>query len=173
MAVGALFVVNAQHRAACSTGDVSDIQMFNLNLNVRVVCRDISPGLLRTLFMFGTSHCCDSSSCYSNTFEFEPASAGAERQTLLSERVVCAPSLCFEHTMYCRELTHTPNAYKLEASNTRSSDRTCAAETLGCRRVESNGKRVYTLPRFPGVYNNWFRSLRQRSREEENTVWAV
>ena len=80
----------------------------------------------RTLFMFGTSHCCDSSSCYSDTFEFEPASAGAERQTLLSERVVCAPSLCFEHTTYCRELTHTPNAYKLEASNTRSSDRTCA-----------------------------------------------
>ena len=90
--------------------------------------------------MFGTSHCCDSSSCYSDTFEFEPASAGAERQTLLSERVVCAPSLCFEHTTYCRELKHTPNAYKLEASNTRSSDRTCAAETLGCRRVESNEK---------------------------------
>ena len=127
----------------------------------------------RTLFMFGTSHCCDSSSCYSDTFESEPASAGAERQTLLSERAVCTPSLCFEHTTYCRELKHTPNAYKLEASNTRSSDRTCAAETLGCRRVESNEKRVYTLPRFPGVYNNWFRSLRQRSREEENTVWAV
>ena len=29
-----------------STGDVSGIQMFNLNVNVRVVCRDILPRLL-------------------------------------------------------------------------------------------------------------------------------
>ena len=29
-----------------STGAVSGIRMFNLNLNVRVVCRDILPGLL-------------------------------------------------------------------------------------------------------------------------------
>ena len=53
---GGVIVVNAQYRAACSTGDVSDIQMFNLNLNVRVVCRDISPGLLPdTIYVWNIS----------------------------------------------------------------------------------------------------------------------
>ena len=127
----------------------------------------------RILFMFGTSHCCDSSSCYSDTFEFEPASAGSERRTLLSERAVCALHSASNVQCTAASLTHTPNTYELEAANTRSCDRTCAAETLGCRRGESNEKRVYTLPTFLGVYNNWFRSLRQRSREDENTVWAV
>ena len=127
----------------------------------------------RTLYMFGTSHCCDSSSCYSDTFEFEPASAGAERQTLLSEHAVCALHSASNVQRTAASLTHTPNTYELEAANTRSCDRTCAAETLGCRQGESKEKRVYTLPTFPGVYNNWFRSFWRHSREEENTVWAV
>ena len=109
----------------------------------------------RTLYMLGTSHCCDSSSCYSDTFEFEPASAGAERRTLLSERAVCALHSASNVQRTAASLTHNPNTYELEAANTRSCDRTCAAETFGCRRVESNEKRVYTLLRFPGVYNTW------------------
>ena len=64
------------------------------------------------------------------------------------------PSLYLKCTTYCRELTHTPNDYKLEAANTRSRDRTFAVETLGCRQGKSEEKRVYTLPTFPGVYNN-------------------
>ena len=40
--------------------------------------------------MFGTSHCCDSSSCYSDTCELAPTLASAERQTCLFERAVCA-----------------------------------------------------------------------------------
>ena len=70
-------------------------------------------------------------------------------------------------------LTHTPNECELKAANTRSCDRTFSAETLGCRQGESKRERVYTLPRFPGVYNNWFRSFQLCAREEENTVWAV
>ena len=64
-----------------NTRDVSGIRMFNLNLNVRVVCRDILLGLLPMLYMFGTSHCCDSSSCLSEMCEPTPTSAGAKRRT--------------------------------------------------------------------------------------------
>ena len=134
-----------------------------------IICRDFC----RTLYMFGTCHCCDSSSCYSDTFEFEPASAGAERQTLLSERAVCALRFASNVQRTAARVKHSLNESQRKAAYTRSCDRTCTAETLGCRQGESNEKRVYTLPRFPGVYNNWFRSFRQRSREEENTVWAV
>ena len=107
----------------------------------------------RTLYMFGTSHCCDSSSCYSDTFEFEPASAGAERRTLLSERAVCALRSSSNVQCTAARVKHSLNESQRKATYTRSCDRTCAAKTLGCRRGESNKKRVYTLPRFPGVYN--------------------
>ena len=40
--------------------------------------------------MFGTSHCCDSSSCLSETCEPTPASAGTERQTRVFDRAVRA-----------------------------------------------------------------------------------
>ena len=123
--------------------------MFNLNLNVRVVCRDFC----QTLYMFGTYHCCDSSSCYSDTCELAPASAGAKRQTCLSERAVCALRSASNVRRTAARLKHTPNEYWREDTNMRSCDRTFPAETLGCRQGESQEKRVYTLPTFPGVYN--------------------
>ena len=50
---GGVIVVNAQYISymqdlitGYSTGDVSGIRMFKLNVNVWVVCRDILPGLL-------------------------------------------------------------------------------------------------------------------------------
>ena len=53
---GGVIVVNAQYRATRSTGDVSGIRMFNVNLNVRVVCRDILPGLLPdTIYVWNIS----------------------------------------------------------------------------------------------------------------------
>ena len=67
---------------------------------------------------------------------------------------VHAPSICLERIPYCRELKHTPNECKHATANTRSCNRTCDAETLGCRQGKLKAKRVYTLPRFPGVYNN-------------------
>ena len=42
-----------------------------------------------------------------------------------------------------------------------------------CRPDEFEVRVIYTLPEYPGVYHNWFRSLRLRSREDDNTVWAV
>ena len=59
---------------------------------MRVVCRHISPGLLPyTMHMFGTHHCCySSSSCLSETCELAPASAGSERRTFIFECAVCA-----------------------------------------------------------------------------------
>ena len=107
----------------------------------------------RTLYMFGTYHCCDSSSCYSDTCELAPASAGAERRTCLFERAVCALRSASNVLRTAASFTHTPNECELEAANTRSCDRTFSAETLGCRQGKSQEKRVYTLPTFPGVYN--------------------
>ena len=127
----------------------------------------------RTLYMFGTYHCCDSSSCYSDTCELEPALAGAERQTLLSERAVGALRSASNVRRTAARLKHTPNEYWREDANTRSCDRTFSTETLGCQQGELREKRVYTLPQIPGVYNNWFRSIRLCSREEENIVCAV
>ena len=115
-------------------------------------CRDFC----RMLYMFGTSHCCDSSSCYSDTCELMPASAGAERQTRLFKRAVCALCSASNVIRPAASLKHTPNECEREATNTRSCDRTFAVEdkTLGCRQGERKEKRVYTLPLFPGVYNN-------------------
>ena len=113
------------------------------------ICRDFC----RTLYMFGTSHCCDSSSCYSDTCELEPASAGAERQTRLSERAVCALRSASNVLRIAARVKHTSNEYRRQAANTRIRDRTFDAETLGCRQGKLKAKSVYTLPCFPGVYN--------------------
>ena len=116
--------------------------------------------------MFGTSHCCDSSSCYSDTCELEPASAGAERRTRLLEHVVCALRTASNVQRIVASLMHTPNAYELEAANTRSCDGTFTVETLGCRQGKLNKKRVHTLPPFPGIYNN----LKLRVAYEDNVL---
>ena len=50
------------------------------------LCRDFR----RTLLIFGTHHCCNSSSsCIFETREHTPASAGAERRNFDTKRAVC------------------------------------------------------------------------------------
>ena len=73
--------------------------------------------------MFGTSHCCDSSSCYSDMCEPVPASAGAKRQTRLFKRVVHALHSASNVICPTTSLKHTPNECKRAAANMRRRDR--------------------------------------------------
>ena len=130
--------------------------------------------LCRTLYMFGTHHCCySSSSCLSDTCELAPASASAERRTFIIKCAVHALRSASDVACSIVTLKDAPNQCECNAANTRRCDRTFQAYAIGCREGDVKGERVYKLPRDPGVYNNKFRSFWQHSREEESTVWAV
>ena len=83
--------------------------------------------------MFGTSHCCYSSSCFSDTREPTPASAGAERQTRVFECAVRALCSASDVARAAATLKDTPNQCELMTANTRRSDRTFQAYAVGCR----------------------------------------
>ena len=83
--------------------------------------------------MFGTSHCCDSSSCLSDTCEPTPALASAERQTQLFE---CAIRAVHSATNVIRATTvtkHTPNDCERDATNTKRRD---SVKTAICSKLQ-------------------------------------
>ena len=83
----------------------------------------------RTLHMFGTSHCCNSSSsCISETRESTLALASAERRTFRIERGCLHPSLCLGRSVSCRDLANTPNHCEHIAANTRRRGRKLSNE---------------------------------------------
>ena len=104
--------------------------------------------------MFGTSHRCNSSSCFSDTRELAPASAGAERQTCILECAVHALRSASDVARPVATVKDTPNQWERTAANTRRGDRTFQAYTTGCREGDIKGERVYTLPQDPRVHNN-------------------
>ena len=73
-------------------------------------CRDFC----RTLHMFGTHHCCNSSSsCLSETCELAPASAGAERRTFVIECAVRALRSASDIARAAVALEDTPTTVSL------------------------------------------------------------
>ena len=94
--------------------------------------------------MFGTSHCCYSSSCFSDTRELAPASAGAERRTCIFECVVRALCSASDVTRADAPLEDTPNQCERDAAYTRRSDRTFQAYAVGCLEGDVKREIVYT-----------------------------
>ena len=63
--------------------------------------------------MFGTSHCCNSSSsCISETRERTPASAGAERQNFVTECAIRILRSAANGVRSAAALEDTPNHYE-------------------------------------------------------------
>ena len=105
--------------------------------------------------MFGTSHCCySSSSCFSDTSELVLTLAGAERQTHIFECAVHALCSASDVTRTDAPAEDTPNQCERDTAYTRRSDRTFQAYAIGCREGNIKEDRVYTLVRNPGVHNN-------------------
>ena len=115
----------------------------------------------QTLYMFGTSHCCDSSSCLSNMCEHTPALVGAERRTWLFERAVRALRSTSNLMHAVVSLKHTPNECKRVAAITRRRDRTLprmrlVADKANWKRKESTHfhySLAYTTTGF-GAFSN-------------------
>ena len=70
-------------------------------------------------------------------------------------------------------LEYHPNHREHDATNMRKGDSDFEANAVGYWLHSKGGKRVYMLPQYLGIHNNCFQSFQLRSREEENTVWAV
>ena len=103
--------------------------MLNLNLNVRVVCRDILPGLLTGYYI-----CLERPlllillSCYLETCEFMLASAGAERQFYLPKCAVCILGSALDVRLPIALREDLPNHHKRDAVNMRKGDSEFSSE---------------------------------------------
>ena len=129
--------------------------MLNLNLNVRVVCRDILPRLLtgyyicleRPLLMILRS-------CYLETLECTPTLAGAKKQFYLFECAVRILDSASDVILAIALQEHHPKHCELKATSTRKGDSDCEANVVGYRRHTVKGQQVYMLLVNPGIHNN-------------------
>ena len=151
-----------------------NIWTLYLNLNVRSICWDISPGFLPDVYMFGNTHSC--------WFFFRAfltyclwtlASASAKRQLWLFMCAVCSLDFASDVPSPAGYYTDHPNWHKCKAVIPGNAAQTTTSDQPNCQICKRKVQRVYTLPRFPGRYNNWFWSFRLWFREDDNTVWVV
>ena len=115
-------------------GHVNGIQILNSNLNVRVVCWDISPGHLTGYYLcLGRPLLLILLLCYLDNFECTPASAGAERHICLVEGVDRILGSAPDARLPIVLFEHHPNHHECHATSTRKGDGDCEVNVVGCR----------------------------------------
>ena len=104
---------------------------------MRVVCRDISLGTLPdATYVWKASLLLYSSSCFFDTCEPTPASAGAEGRICVFEcavRTLCSASDILSSVAI---LKHSPNQHERSVPNMRRGDRKFNTYVVGCRQCK-------------------------------------
>ena len=133
----------------------------------------------RTLHMFGTHHCCYSSSlCLSEMCELVPASAGAERRTVNIECAVRALRPASDVAWPAATWRILPNIASALPQIRGYVTRRFQADAVSCRLDNDNANWVYTLPSSPGVYDirqillPWQTRVREACHpSQKNSIW--